>query len=128
MAKPTYFRIAFLIFTLAAPSIFAAPPKIGVFIPGVREGSPIYDNLAKGVERYAATVPGTVVRIFEAGFNQAEWEEKLTSFTATGNFDLVITSNPSLPSLINRLAPLFPRQKFINFEIGRASWWGRVLI
>jgi simple sugar transport system substrate-binding protein len=109
-------RITFLILILAAAPLFAAPLRIGVFIPGVREGSPIYDNLAKGAERYAASVPGTVIRVFEAGFNQAEWEEKLTSFAATGKFDLIITSNPSLPDLINRLAPLFPKQKFINLD------------
>ncbi|MEW6549817.1 MAG: BMP family ABC transporter substrate-binding protein [Spirochaetota bacterium] len=105
-----------LAFSLASLPLFAAPPRIGVFIPGVREGSPIYDNLAKGAERYAASVPGTVLRIFEAGFNQAEWEEKLTSFAATGKFDIILTSNPSLPDLIGRLSPLFPKQKFVNLD------------
>ncbi len=59
--------------------LIAAPLKIGVFIPGQREGSPIYDSLAAGAERFASENPGSSVRVFEAGFNQAEWQEKLTA-------------------------------------------------
>ncbi|MDP2792455.1 MAG: BMP family ABC transporter substrate-binding protein [Rectinemataceae bacterium] len=97
---------------LALP-IFAKPVKIAVFIPGVRAGSPIYDNMAKGVEKLVAETPGASIKVYEAGFNQAEWEEKLTSLVATGEYDYLVTSNPSLPDLINKISPAFPKQKFI---------------
>jgi simple sugar transport system substrate-binding protein len=113
--KRSFFSALVLLACVAGTS-FASPPRIGVFIPGMREGSPIYDNMAKGAERYAAGIPGASVRVFEAGFNQAEWEEKLTSFTASGRFDVILTSNPSLPDLIDRISPLFPKQKFINLD------------
>ncbi len=96
--------------------LLAAPLKIGVFIPGQREGSPIYDSLAAGAERFASENPGSSVRVFEAGFNQAEWQEKLTSFVGSNRFDVVLTSNPSLPDLIEAIAPLFPSQKFICLD------------
>ncbi|MEN6364319.1 MAG: BMP family ABC transporter substrate-binding protein [Rectinema sp.] len=103
------------VLALAVPA-FAKPPKIAVFIPGVRAGSPIYDGLAKGVEKLVAETPGSSVKIYEAGFNQAEWEEKLTSLVATGEYDYLVTSNPSLPDLINKISPAFPKQKFICLD------------
>ncbi|HWR10293.1 MAG TPA: BMP family ABC transporter substrate-binding protein [Rectinemataceae bacterium] len=107
--------IALAILVLALPA-FAKPLKIGVFIPGVREGSPTYADLASGAEKLAAETPGASVKVFEAGFNQAEWQEKLTSFVATGGYDFILTSNPSLPDLIGAITPMFPGQKFICLD------------
>ncbi len=104
-------------FAVTTPLAAAPKPlKIGVFIPGVSEGSPNYENLIKGAQRFAKDNPDTEVKVFEAGYNQAEWQEKLTSFVATGNYDYVITSNPSLPDLINVTSKLFPKQKFICLD------------
>lgn len=108
--------IASIIAIVAGTALWGQAPRIGVFIPGAREGSPIYDTLAKGAERLVSEIPGASVRVIEAGFNQAEWEEKLTSFVASGKFDLVITSNPSMPELINKISKSFPKQKFICLD------------
>lgn len=104
--------LSLAVLALATPA-FAKPIKIAVFVPGVRAGNPIYDDMAKGVEKLVAETPGTSVKVYEAGFNQAEWEEKLTSLVATGEYDYLVTSNPSLPDLINKISPAFPKQKFI---------------
>jgi basic membrane lipoprotein Med (substrate-binding protein (PBP1-ABC) superfamily) len=111
MAKIRALALAALVLCTAAS--FAAPAKIAVFIPGVRAGNAIYDSMATGVERLAAEIAGTQVKIFEAGFNQAEWEEKLTSLVATGEYDFVVTSNPSMPELCAKVGASFPSQKFI---------------
>ncbi len=108
--------IASIIAIVAGTALWGQAPRIGVFIPGAREGSPIYDTLAKGAERLVSEIPGASVRVIEAGFNQAEWEEKLSSFVASGKFDLVITSNPSMPELINKISKSFPKQKFICLD------------
>ncbi len=108
--------MAFFSALFIALPLIAAPLKIGVFIPGQREGSPIYDSLAAGAEQFVAENPGSSLRLFEAGFNQAEWQEKLTSFVSSGRFDVVLTSNPSIPDLIEAIAPLFPTQKFICLD------------
>ncbi len=110
------FLVAFVLAIVAGTALWAQAPRIGVFIPGVREGSPIYDTMAKGAERLAAEISGASIKIFEAGFNQAEWEEKLTSFVASGKFDIVITSNPSMPELVNNVSKSFPKQKFICLD------------
>lgn len=115
--KRTFSIFTILLASLAlATQIFAAPLKIGVFIPGIREGSPTYDGLAKGAERFVVENPGSSVKVFEAGFNQAEWEEKLISLTAEGKYDLILTSNPSMPDLVNKISVLFPKQKFICLD------------
>jgi len=103
------------LFNLLFP-LAAKPLKIGVFIPGQREGSPIYESLAAGAERFVAENPGSSLKLFEAGFNQAEWQEKLTSFVSTGRFDIILSSNPSVPDLIQAIAPLFQSQKFISLD------------
>ncbi len=104
-----------MLMVLALPA-FAKPAKLAVFVPGVVAGSPIYEGLVKGVQNVAAENPGSTVKVFEAGFNQAEWEEKLTSLAASGPWDLVVTSNPSLPALINKVSESFPKQKFVCLD------------
>jgi basic membrane lipoprotein Med (substrate-binding protein (PBP1-ABC) superfamily) len=103
----------------ASPSCQGAKPKaanVAVFVPGVVAGSPIYEGLVKGVERAVMETSGASVKVFEAGFNQAEWEEKLTSLVATGRYDLVVTSNPSLPEICATVAKGFPKQKFLCLD------------
>jgi simple sugar transport system substrate-binding protein len=84
-----------------------------VYIPGVVAGSPPYSSMADGANEFAASHDKVRVKVYEAGFNQAEWEEQLTSLVATGQYDLVLTSNPSLPEICANVAKKFPNQKFV---------------
>jgi simple sugar transport system substrate-binding protein len=84
-----------------------------VYITGMRAGSPPYELLADGAESFAASHEGVAVKIYEAGFNQAEWEEQLTSLVASGEWDIVLGSNPSLPEICASVGKKFPNQKFI---------------
>ncbi|MDR0643806.1 MAG: BMP family ABC transporter substrate-binding protein [Treponema sp.] len=88
---------------------------IGVFVPGVMAGSPIYEMMAQGVQRACAekNMPVTVV---EAGYNQAEWEWTLTSMAASGTYALIVSSNPSLPAIAVSVSAKFPKQKFLLFD------------
>jgi simple sugar transport system substrate-binding protein len=93
-----------------------APPSslsVLVYITGVAAGSPTYEMLAAGVEDFAAAHDNVRVKIYEAGFNQAEWEDQLRSLTAGGEYDLVLGSNPSLPEICARVGENFPGQRFI---------------
>ena len=95
---------------------------IAVFIPGVIAGSPIYEMLAGGAEKavrdYAASRPGNApsLLIVEGGFNQAEWENQITTMAASGSFDLIVSSNPSLPDIVRPVSSNFPNQKFLLFD------------
>jgi simple sugar transport system substrate-binding protein len=84
-----------------------------VYITGVTAGSPTYELLAAGAESFAASHNNVKVKIYEAGFNQAEWEEQLTSLVAGGEYDLVLGSNPSLPEICASVGKKIPGQKFI---------------
>jgi simple sugar transport system substrate-binding protein len=96
----------------------AAPggvPSIAVFVPGVMSGSPIYEMLARGVERAGAEFSADVT-VIEGGVNQAEWEAKLTALAAGGNYDLIVSSNPSLPALAQSVSAQFPDQHFLLLD------------
>jgi simple sugar transport system substrate-binding protein len=91
-------------------------PAIGVFIPGVMSGSPIYEMLAQGVRRAAAEQEGVEVTVVEGGFTQAEWEPKVTAMTAGGTYDLIVSSNPSLPAIVKTVSAKFPDQHFLLLD------------
>ena len=66
-----------------------------------------------GAEKAVGEYPNASMKVVELGFNQAEWSEKVTSIVATGIYDVVITSNPSMPFVCMDIASKFPDQKFI---------------
>jgi simple sugar transport system substrate-binding protein len=106
---------AVLFFSCAGKKEAAAPSSLSilVYITGVTAGSPTYEMLAAGAESFAAAHDNVRVKIYEAGFNQAEWEEQLSSLVADGEYDLVLGSNPSLPEICAAVGEKFPHQKFI---------------
>lgn len=91
----------------------AEPFKLAVVVPGVAAGSPLYEQLVEGAQKAVDEYPNASMKVVELGFNQAEWAEKMTSIVATGMYDTVITSNPSMPFVCMDLAGQFPDQKFI---------------
>ena len=96
--------------------------SIAVFIPGVMAGSAIYEMLAEGTEKaasdFAASNPGQApaVTVIEGGFNQAEWEGQITTLAASLSYDLIVTSNPSMPVLVSSVSEKFPNQKFLLLD------------
>ncbi len=92
------------------------PFRIGVFVPGVVAGSPLYEQLVAGTEKAVAAHPNASFKVVEGGFNQGEWQEKVTSMAASGEYDLIVTSNPSLPFIAAEVAKSFPKIKFICFD------------
>jgi len=89
------------------------PLSVLVYITGVLAGSPSYEMLAAGAQEFAGEHDNVTVKVYEAGFNQAEWEEQLRSLVAGGEYDLVLGSNPSLPEICVNVSKAFPAQKFI---------------
>ena len=90
--------------------------SIAVFVPGVVSGSPTYEMLVAGVERAVAERKKASVKVVEGGFNQGEWADGVTSLAATGSYDLIVTSNPALPRICQRVASQFPEQKFLVLD------------
>ncbi len=101
----------------------AKKESIAVFIPGVTAGSPTYEQLASGVTKAVAQANASrdaanqvALAVIEAGTNQAEWGNKITALAASGDYTCIISSNPSLPELIEPLTTQFPSVKFIVLD------------
>ncbi|PIE98671.1 MAG: BMP family ABC transporter substrate-binding protein [Treponema sp.] len=94
--------------------------EILLFIPGERNSGNIYDTLATGVERAVEEAKKNnkpvSLTVVEAGLSQSLWLDKLTAVTAEEKYDLIISSNPSLPDLIKIVLEQFPNQQFLVFD------------
>lgn len=94
--------------------------SIAVFVPGIMDDSPIYATLVKGikqaVEEYNTGDEKVDLFVMEAGTNQAEWGPKITGLAAEQKYDVIISSNPSLPDLVAPILKQFPKQKFILLD------------
>ncbi len=102
--------------------------RVGVFVPGVVEGSPTYELLTEGVQRAAnekagdnADSPAVTVKVVEGGFNQALWEQGLTSMAASEEYDLIVSSNPEIPDIVDSITQSFPTQQFLIMDAHRAD-------
>ena len=90
--------------------------NIAVFVPGVVSGSPIYEMLAAGAQKAADEHAAVQVNIIEGGSNQGEWEEKIATLAASGDQDVIITSNPAMPGICAAVSDKFPSQYFIIMD------------
>jgi simple sugar transport system substrate-binding protein len=72
--------------------------------------------LAQGVQRAAAERSGVEATVVEGGYNQAEWESRITSMAASGDYDLIVSSNPSLPAIASDVSAKFPEQRFLLLD------------
>ena len=87
--------------------------SIGIFVPGVVAGSPLYEELVSGVEKVAAENPDVTYKVLEGGFDQSGWSEQVVSLAATEEYDLILTSNGAMPEVAQEAADAFPDQKFL---------------
>lgn len=90
--------------------------SIGVFVPGVVDGSPTYEMMVNGVRRAAHEDGSAQVSVVEGGFNQATWEEGVMSMAASGRYDVIVTSNPSMPEIAQAVAAAIPDIHFIVLD------------
>lgn len=119
-------KLAFVaVVVLVAAGLWAGgssePPEadlfsIGVFVPGVVEGSPTYEMLVTGVEQAVEESGQATHKVVEGGFNQALWEQGLTSMAATGEYDLIVSSNPEIPDIVLNVLEAFPNQRFLVLD------------
>lgn len=100
----------------AAKSTF----RIAVYVPGVVKGNPTYEMLADGVkdaqEQLAKQKNPIQVKIIEGGGNQGEWQKGLTALALSRKYDLIVSSNPSLPALAEKVLEAAPQQKFLLLD------------
>lgn len=121
MKKTFFILILTSLFFLSGCSKKLENKAIALFIPGIVDNSPVYAMLKNGVEEsvkeYNSKSENPVeLFVMEAGTNQSEWLGQLTSLVATNKYDVIISSNPSLPELALEILKKFPTQKFIFLD------------
>lgn len=87
--------------------------RVAVFVPGIASGSPIYEMLVAGAQKAVAEHTGSSIKVIEAGYDQAAWLDKLRDIAASGQFDIIVSSNPSLPELCSKVSLDFPSMRFL---------------
>ena len=87
-----------------------------IFVTGFIAGSPPYELMTEGALEFAQNNPEVKIKIYEAGVNQAEWEQQLAEMVSTGEYDIVMSSNPSLPEICVNVLKTFPDVKFIILD------------
>ena len=115
--------------TILAAILFSGCAKktdktaVAVFVPGIIDDSPTYNMLAQGIKAAVEEKNQTLsdeskidLFVMEAGTNQAEWGPKITALCAEQKYDVIISSNPSLPDLVEPILKQFPAQKFILLD------------
>jgi riboflavin transport system substrate-binding protein len=90
--------------------------NVGVFVPGVVEGSPTYEMLVAGVTRAVEEAESATVKVVEGGFNQGQWEQGITAMAASGEYDLIVSSNPEIPELAASVSASYPDQQFLLMD------------
>jgi simple sugar transport system substrate-binding protein len=116
MKKILAFCLIIALFFICGACVKKTPKyelSVLVFITGVTAGSPTYEMMAEGALEFAEKNPSVNVKIYEAGMNQAEWENQLGEMVAGGRYDIVLGSNPSLPEICANVGRMFPDQKFV---------------
>ena len=113
--------IGITVFGFSSGAKDTASQNIALFIPGTLSGNPVYEMLNEGVQKavneYNSTKQKKVsLSVLEAGANQAEWGKKLTALAAQQKYDVIISSNPSMPDFAKPILQNFPNQKFIFLD------------
>ena len=97
--------------------------SVAVFIPGICADSPTYAMLRDGVTQAVDNwnegkdlEKSAKLYVLEAGTNQSEWPAKITALAAEHKYDVIISSNPSLPEIVLPILEQFPEQKFILMD------------
>ena len=97
--------------------------SVAVFIPGICADSPTYAMLRDGViaaiDKFndgKELEQKSLLYVLEAGTNQSEWPAKITALCAEQKYDVIISSNPSLPEIVTPILEQFPEQKFILLD------------
>ena len=117
------FSIILSFIVISCKSASTKKKSIAVFIPGICADSPVYAMLRDGVSLAVDEFNSgkemdkkTTLYVLEAGTNQSEWPAKISALAAEQKYDVIISSNPSLPEIVLPIIEQFPDQKFILMD------------
>ena len=106
--------IVFLLLALFSTISFGSS-HVGLFIPGVIGGNPIFELTVSGIKR-AQTDLKFSLNIVEGGYNPGVWEDEFKAMVLSGRYNIIITLTEGMPHIIQKIAPFFPKGKFILLD------------
>ncbi|MBM7558615.1 BMP family ABC transporter substrate-binding protein [Marinitoga litoralis] len=89
--------------------------KVALLINGTLGDKSFFDSAARGM-KMAEEQLGVETKIIEMGYNPAEWEPTLEDISDLGEYDLIIVGTWQMVELLQRIAPLYPDQKYVIFD------------
>ena len=123
MKKSFLILLSSLILFGSCKAVSSKKMSVAVFIPGICADSPTYamlrDGVIRAIDEYNdGKEPEKKAQLYllEAGTNQSEWPAKITALAAEQKYDVIISSNPSLPEIVEPIIQQFPSQKFILLD------------
>lgn len=90
--------------------------SVGVFVPGVVDGSPSYELLVAGTRAAVNEFPTARLAVIEAGFDQSTWPDGLMAMAASGSYDIIVSSNPSMPEIAAEVVAQVPEVRFVVLD------------
>jgi basic membrane protein A and related proteins len=93
----------------------AGSHRVALFVNGTLGDKSFFDSAARGV-RGAGTRHGLRTKIIEAGTDPTRWASSLTDVVVSGAFDIVVVGGYAMVAHVEKLAAVYPRQRFIVFD------------
>jgi basic membrane protein A len=101
---------------VARPVPGAAPStRVALFVNGTLGDQSFYDAAARGLRQAHETL-GIDTRAVEGGGDPTRWESAFVDLVDGGDFDVIVTGTFTMTPLVQKLAPLYPKMRFIVFD------------
>jgi len=88
--------------------------KVVLYVNGALGDKSFFDSANSGLQR-AAKELGVVTKTIEGGYDPARWEPDIAQLTEA-DWDIIIAGTWQLQEILEKLAPLNPKKKFITYD------------
>ncbi|WP_129408304.1 BMP family ABC transporter substrate-binding protein [Marinitoga lauensis] len=89
--------------------------KVALLINGTLGDKSFFDSAARGM-KWAEEKLGVETKVIEMGYNPSEWEPTLEDISDSEEYDIIIVGTWQMVELLERIAPLYPDQKYVIFD------------
>ena len=115
MQKKWIVLLLAVVLVASAATVFAAPKlKVVLYVNGTLGDKSFFDSAQSGVQR-AVKELGITAKTIEGGFDPARWEPDIAQLSE-GDWDIIIAGTWQLQEILEKLAPLNPKKKYITYD------------
>jgi basic membrane protein A and related proteins len=115
MQKKWIVLLLVAVLVASAATVFAAPKlKVVLYVNGTLGDKSFFDSAQTGVQR-AVKELGITAKTIEGGYDPARWEPDIAQLSE-GDWDIIIAGTWQLQEILEKLAPLNPKKKYITYD------------